>query len=55
MAGGFQTGIAFHMISALAVAVRVGLTAIRDTLGQANDLYARISNVMDEESGRNTT
>ena len=52
---GLQTGIAFYMISALAVAGRVGLTAIGDTPGQAEELYAWVRNVMDEESGRNTT
>jgi PGM1 C-terminal domain len=49
---GPQTGIAFHMISALAVAGRVGLTAIGDTPEQAEELYARAKSVMDEESGR---
>jgi hypothetical protein len=49
---GLQTGIAFHMLSALAVAGRVGLTAIGDTPGQAVELYAHAKNVMDEESGR---
>jgi hypothetical protein len=49
---GSQTGIVFHMISALAVAGRVGLTAIGDTLEQAEELYARARSVMDEESGR---
>jgi hypothetical protein len=48
---GPQTGIAFHMLSALAVAGRVGLTAIGDTPGQAEELYTRVKNVMDEESG----
>jgi len=47
-----QSGIAFHMISALAVAGRVGLTAIGDTPGQAEELYARAKCVMDEESER---
>ena len=49
---GPQTGITFHMISALAVAGRVGLTAIGDTPQQAEELYARARSVMDEESGR---
>ena len=40
------------MISALAVAGRVGLTAIGDTPGQAEELYARAKCVMDEESER---
>jgi hypothetical protein len=50
---GPQCGIAFHMISALAVAGRVGLTAIGDTPRQAEELYTHVRNVMDEESGRN--
>lgn len=49
----FQVGIAFHMLSALAVAGRVGLTAIGDTLGQAEELYTRVRGVLDEESSRN--
>jgi PGM1 C-terminal domain len=49
---GPQIGIAFHMISALAVAGRVGLTAVGDTPEQAEQLYARARNVLDEESGR---
>jgi hypothetical protein len=50
-----QTGIAFHMLSALAVAGRVGLTAIGDSPGQAEDLYTQVKNVLDDESGRNST
>ena len=49
---GTQTGITFHMISSLAVAGRVGLTAIGDTPEQAEELYAGAKSVMDEESGR---
>ena len=49
---GPQTGIVFHMISALAVAGRVGLTAVGDAPEQAEELYARAKSVMDEESGR---
>ena len=47
-----QTGIAFHLLSALAVAGRVGLTAVGNSPGQAEELYAYVKGVMDEESGR---
>ena len=49
---GPQTGIAFHMISALAVAGRVGLTAVGDDPAQAEQLHARARRMLDEESGR---
>jgi hypothetical protein len=49
---GPQTGIAFHLLSALAVAGRVGLTAIGDTPAQAEELFTRAKLAMDEESGR---
>ncbi len=52
---GPQTGIAFHMLSALAVAGRMGLTAIGDSPGQAEELYTHVRNVTDEESGRLTS
>lgn len=46
-----QTGIAFHMISALAIAGRVGLTAVGDDPAQAEQLFAQTRRVLDEESG----
>ena len=49
-----QTGIAFHMLSALAVAGRVGFTAIGDSPGQAKVLYTYVRKVMDAESGHLT-
>lgn len=45
-----QTGIAFHMISALAIAGLVGLTAIGDTPKEAEEAYTRVKKVLDEES-----
>ena len=47
---GPQTGIAFHMLSALAVAGQVGLTAIGDTRRGAEEAYARAKRALDEES-----
>jgi hypothetical protein len=47
---GPQTGIAFHMLSALAVAGQVGLTAIGDTPRGAEEEYARAKRALDEES-----
>jgi hypothetical protein len=43
------------MFSALAVAGRLGLTAIGDTPDQAEELYTHVRNVMDEESGHVTS
>jgi PGM1 C-terminal domain len=43
-----QTGIAFHMVSALAVAGRVGLTAIGDSNSEADELYARARGALDD-------
>jgi PGM1 C-terminal domain len=45
-----MTGLAFHMISALAPAGRVGATAIADTPGDADTLLTRVRTVLDEES-----
>jgi hypothetical protein len=42
------------MLSALAVAGRVGFTAIGDSPGQAEELYTHVRKVMDEESGHLT-
>jgi hypothetical protein len=42
-----QVGVAFHMVSALAVAGRVGLTAIGDTPDEAAALYRRTAAVID--------
>jgi hypothetical protein len=42
------TGVVLHMVSALAVAGRVGLTAIGDDLEQARGLYYRVKDALDE-------
>jgi PGM1 C-terminal domain len=46
--GETQTGIALHMVSALAAAGWIGLTAIGDTLEQARALYADVNAALDE-------
>jgi hypothetical protein len=43
-----QTGVALHMISAVAVAGRLGATAIGDTPEQADELFRRLSACLDE-------
>jgi hypothetical protein len=45
-----QTGVIFHMMSALAEHGRVGLTAIGESDDQANELYQRTVSVLDEEA-----
>lgn len=47
-----MTGVAFHMVSAIAVAGRVGVTAIGDSPEQADQLYGRVRAALDEESQR---
>ena len=46
-----QTGVALHMVSALAVAGRIGLTAIADSHAEASRLYGRVKQVLDEACG----
>jgi hypothetical protein len=43
-----ETGVVLHMISALAVAGRIGLTAIGDDLQQARTLYYNVKRALDE-------
>lgn len=43
-----ETGIALHMISALAAAGRIGLTAIGDTLEEARTHYYTVKAALDE-------
>jgi hypothetical protein len=43
-----ETGVALHMVSALAVSGRVGLTAIGDTLGEARTHYYAVKEALDE-------
>jgi hypothetical protein len=42
-----QTGVALHMVSALAVAGRVGLTAIGNSPTEATELYRRVERLLD--------
>jgi PGM1 C-terminal domain len=42
-----ETGVALHMVSALAVAGRVGLTAIGDTPSEASALYHELKQALD--------
>jgi hypothetical protein len=43
-----ETGVALHMVSALAVAGRIGLTAIGDTLEEARAAYYVAKTALDE-------
>jgi hypothetical protein len=45
-----QTGVVLHMISAVAAAGRLGVTAIADTPAEAEALYHRFLKVLDEEA-----
>src|SRR5581483_2567238 len=45
-----QTGVVFHMMTALAECGQVGLTAVGDSPEEANELYERAGEVLDEES-----
>jgi hypothetical protein len=45
-----ETGVALHMVSALAVAGRVGLTAIGDTPAEASALYREFKQALDGAS-----
>lgn len=47
-----MTGVAFHMVSALAVAGRVGATAVGETRDGADLLLERARRVLDAESAR---
>ena len=46
-----QTGVVLHMVSALAVAGRIGLTAIGDTLEEARRAYYDVKGAVDEAAG----
>jgi pheganomycin biosynthesis PGM1-like protein len=43
------TGLAFHLVSALAVAGRLGVTAVGDTPAEATRLYASVERALEEE------
>jgi len=45
-----QTGVVFHMMSALGEHGRTGLTAVADSPTGADELYERVVSVLDEES-----
>lgn len=46
-----QTGVCLHMVSAIAVAGRIGLTAIGDTLDEARQRYYDVKAAVDEAAG----
>lgn len=46
-----ETGVVLHMVSALAVAGRIGLTAIGDTLEEARTRYHDVKVALDEAAG----
>jgi hypothetical protein len=46
-----ETGVVLHMVSALAVAGRIGLTAIGDTLEEARRSYYDVKAAVDEAAG----
>ena len=43
-----ETGVVLHMVSALAVAGRIGLTAVGDTLEEARGRYYDVKAAVDE-------
>ncbi len=49
-----ETGVVLHLVSALAVAGRIGLTAIGDDLEKARDLYYQVKRALDEAAGAAT-
>ena len=46
-----QVGVALHMVSAVAVAGRLGATAIGDSPAHAQSLYDRLVSILDEAAG----
>lgn len=45
-----QTGVVFHMMSALGEHGRLGLTAVANSAKEANDLYAKAVGVLEQEA-----
>jgi hypothetical protein len=45
-----QTGVVFHMLANLAENGQVGLTAVGDSAGEADEVYRRAVSVLDEEA-----
>jgi hypothetical protein len=50
-----EAGVALHMVSALAVAGRIGLTAIGDTPAEASALYRELKQTLDGVAARATS
>jgi PGM1 C-terminal domain len=50
--GEHEVGVVFHMVSAIAVAGRIGLTAIGDTLEDARERYYEVKAAVDAASAR---
>jgi hypothetical protein len=48
--GARQTGVVFHMMSALGDCGRLGLTAVGDSQAEADELYERVVRALDEEA-----
>ena len=46
-----EVGVVLHMVSAIAVAGRIGLTAIGDTLVEAQHHYYDVKHALDEAVG----
>jgi hypothetical protein len=46
-----ETGVGLHMVSAIAVAGRIGLTAIGDTLDEARGHYNEVKAAVDAAAG----
>ena len=46
-----ETGVVLHMVSALAVAGRIGLTAVGDDLEEARGLYYEVKQALDDAAG----
>ena len=49
-----ETGIVLHMVSALAAAGRIGLTAIGDSLEESRELYGRVKQALDDRVAAQT-
>jgi len=45
-----QTGVVFHMLSSMSAAGRLGLTAVADSPSEAEALYRRTLEILDEEA-----
>lgn len=52
---GTETGVLFHMIGALSQYGKIGLTAIGNSHAEAEAIYERALDILDRETGSNTT